>query len=218
VVLVKSKAARTAYRAVAGAVGVFTVGIQYWFFVRGLSGAALVADTVKFFSYFTILTNILGTAALLLPLVAPESALARFLKRPSVRTAIAGYIIIVGVVYYLLLRNLGDAAGWPLFFERVLHYVTPPLFVLDWLLFVPKGEVAWRNGVGSLSFPALYAVWTLVHGALTGWYPYPFVDVTDLGYARVLANIAGLVLAFLLLDLALVGIDRRLGHKRHNAA
>jgi hypothetical protein len=209
---------RTAYRALAGAVGAFSVGIQYWLFVRGLGGAALVADTVKFFSYFTILTNILAGAALLLPLAAPESALARFLMRPSVRTAIAGYIIIVGVVYYLLLRNLGDAEGWPLFFERVLHYVTPPLFVLDWLLFVPKGTVGWRNGAACLGFPALYAVWTLTFGALTGWYPYPFVDVADLGYLRVVANIAGLVIAFLLLDLALVGIDRLLGHKRHNAA
>jgi hypothetical protein len=31
-------------------------------------------------------------------------------------------------------------------------------------------------------------------------------------------NIAGLVIAFLVLDLALVGIGRLLGHKRHNAA
>jgi hypothetical protein len=218
VALVEWRAVRLAYRALAGAVCAFSVGIQYWFFVRGLSGAALVADTVKFLSYFTILTNILAAAALLLPLAAPQSSPARFLSRPSVRTAIAGYIIVVGVVYYLLLRNLGDAEGWPLFFERGLHYLTPPLFVLDWLLFVPKGRVVWWNGVACLGFPALYAVWTLVNGALTGWYPYPFMDVGDLGYPSVLANIAGLVVAFLLLDLALVGIDRWLGHKRHNAA
>jgi hypothetical protein len=38
-----------------------------------------------------------------------------------VRTALTGYIIIVGVVYFLLLRNLGDRQGWALFFEHVLH-------------------------------------------------------------------------------------------------
>jgi hypothetical protein len=206
------------YRTIAGAIGLFAVGFQYWSIVLQRSDGAVFTPTVHFFSFFTILTNILAAAALLLPLAAPGPALARFLMRPSVRTAIAGYIIIVGVVYHLLLRDIGHEQGWTLFFERVLHYVMPPLFVLDWLLFVPKGGLAWRNGVASLGFPALYAVWTLAYGALTGWYPYPFVDVADLGYARVLVNIAGLVIAFLVLDLALVGIDRLLGHKRHNAA
>ncbi len=88
----------------------------------------------------------------------------------------------VGTVYYALLRNVGHAQGWALFFEHVLHYVTPPLFVLDWLLFVPKGEVAWRNGIACLGFPAAYVGWTLAHGAVSGWYPYPFVDVPALGY------------------------------------
>ena len=75
--------------------------------------------------------------------------------------------------------------GWQLFFERVLHYVTPPLFVLDWLLFVPKGERRLEDRLRlALGFPPLYAVWTLVHGALTGWYPYPFLDVAELGYPQ----------------------------------
>jgi len=85
--------------------------------------------------------------------------------------------------------------------------------VLDWLLFVPKGEVAWRNGIASLGFPAVYAAWTLGHGALSGWYPYPFLDVPDLGYPRTLLNIAGLVLAFLALELLLVGIGRLINRR-----
>ena len=51
-------------------------------------------------------------------------------------------------------------------------------------------------------------MWTLLHGAVSGWYPYPFLDVSELGYPRTLLNIAGLVLAFLVLELALVGIGR----------
>lgn len=42
----------------------------------------------------------------------------------------------------------------------------------------------------------------MVHGAATGWYTYPFLDVADLGYPRVLANIVGLVLVFLILELS----------------
>ncbi len=200
--------ARTLYRAVAGVIVLGVVVIQYGLVTRDESGAALLTTTIHFFSFFTILSNILAGAALLAPVVAPTARAGRFFERPSVRTAITGYIIIVGVVYYLLLRNISHATGAQLLFERALHYVTPPLFVLDWLLFVAKGGVDWRVGFASLEFPAAYAGWTLIHGALTGWYPYPFLDVGELGYPRTLLNIAGLVAAFLVLELALVGIGR----------
>jgi hypothetical protein len=135
-----------------------------------------------------------------------------------VRTAITGYIVIVGTVYFALLRNLDHATGLRLLFEYVLHYVTPPLFVLDWLLFVPKGEIGWRNGVDSLAFPLVYLGWTLAHGAYGGWYPYPFLDVLELGYGRVLLNTAGLILAFLALELLLVAIDRMIRQNRSKTA
>lgn len=199
---------KTIYRAAAGAFIVFSVGMQYWLLMSGKSGEALATSTINFFSFFTILTNVLAAVALLLPLLAPNSAAGRFLDRASVRTVITGYIIMVGAIYHLLLRNLSQRQGWSMFFEYMLHYVTPPLFVLDWLLFVPKREVAWRVGFAALGFPLAYTVWTLAHGAASGWYPYPFLDVADLGYPRVLANIVGLVLVFLMLELALVGFGR----------
>ncbi len=201
---------RSLYRVIAGAIALTSVGAQYWLVVLDGSAAALVPRTMHFFSYFTILTNILAAAALLAPVIAPGSRAGRYLDRPTVRTAIAGYIIVVGTVYYALLRNIGHAEGWTLFFEHVLHYVTPPLFVADWLLFVPKGGVPWRTGFACLGFPAVYGTWTLGHGALSGWYPYPFLDVPDLGYPRALLNMAGLVVAFLALELILVAVGRAL--------
>src|SRR5262249_9151485 len=146
-----------------------------------------------------------------------NSSAARFFERSDVRTAITGYIIVVGVVYWALLGDLSKAHGARLFFEWVLHYVTPPLFVLDWLLFVPKDRLPLSLGVRSLGFPAAYAVWTLLHGAVTGWYPYPFLDVAALGYPRALLNILGLVVAFLLLEFGLVGLGRVVGGRKASA-
>jgi hypothetical protein len=203
---------KTLYRLAAGAFTALCVGMQYWFSVLDRPDAIFLRSSIRFFSFFTILSNVLAAVALLLPLLAPDTRLGRFLDRPGVRTAITGYIIMVGVVYYVLLRNLSERAGWPLFFEHMLHYVTPPLFVLDWLLFVDKRELDWRPGLGALVFPALYIAWTLVHGAVSGWYPYPFIDVPDLGYPRALTNMAGLVLAFLGLEIALVGVGRLIGN------
>jgi hypothetical protein len=138
---------KTLYRSIAGVIGLVAVAIQYWLVTQGPGGA----PSVHFFSFFTILTNLLAAAAMLLPVVAPSSSAGRFLDRPSVRTAITGYIVIVGTVYFALLRNLDHATGLRLLFEYVLHYVTPPLFVLDWLLFVPKGEIA--GGTASTRSP-----------------------------------------------------------------
>jgi len=199
---------RAVFRSIAGAIGLFAVGFQYWSIVLQRSDGAVITPTVHFFSFFTILTNTLAALALLLPVLVPAWRAALFLDRPAVRTAIAGYIIMVGTVYYLLLRNLGHELGWTLVFEHVLHYVTPPLFVLDWLLFVTKRAVPWKTGFTALRFPLVYVVWILAYGALSGWYPYPFVDVPELGYPRALLNIAGLVAAFLVLELALVGVGR----------
>ena len=207
---------KATYRAAAGAFIAFAVGMQYWLLVRDETAAEMAASSVKFFSFFTILTNILAAATLLVPLIAPQSSVGRFLARPSVRTAVTGYIIIVGVVYYLLLAGLSQRQGWPMFYEYMLHYVTPPLFVLDWLLFVPKQNLNWRVGLSAMGFPLAYLVWTLAHGAVSGWYPYPFVDVAELGYPRALANIAGLVLVFLGLEVTLVGIGHAL--ERHGAS
>jgi len=205
------------YRTFAGVLGLVAVAAQYWMVTQGKGGAALPTSSLHFFSFFTILTNLLVAAAMLAPVVAPDSGLGRFLDRPSVRTAIVGYIVIVGAVYYALLRKLDNASGLHLYFEYVLHYVTPPLFVLDWLLFVPRGEVGWRNGIDSLAYPLVYLAWTLAHGAFTGWYPYPFIDVVKLGYGRVLLNVAGLILAFLALELVLVALDRLIRQYQNKA-
>ena len=64
-----------------------------------------------------------------------------------------------------------------------------------------------------MCFPLAYLAWTLLHGAVSGWYPYPFLDVSELGYPRALLNIVGLVVVFLALEMALVGIGRVLGRR-----
>ena len=72
---------QTIYRAAAGAFIAFCVAMQYWLLVRGDTFAGMAASSLKFFSFFTILTNILAAAALLLPLIAPRSAAGQYLAR-----------------------------------------------------------------------------------------------------------------------------------------
>jgi hypothetical protein len=202
---------QTFFRVIAAGIGFFALGLQYYIVAAGPEAPDPVTWTINFFSFFTILTNCLAAVAMIVPVVAPGTAVGRFFDRPSARTAIAAYILIVGVVYHLVLRNIWDPQGWALVADVLLHYVTPALFLLDWLLFVPKGRVPWRTIFSALAFPLAYIGWTLLHGAQTGWYPYPFVNVTELGLEKVLMNSAGLFGAFFAVTLLLTGINRLLG-------
>jgi hypothetical protein len=58
--------------------------------------------------------------------------------------------------------------------------------------------------------PLAYFPYALARGALDGRYPYPFIDVGTLGWARVLGNAAAIAAAFLIAGYALVWLDRRL--------
>ena len=199
---------QTGYRVVVSALGWFAIILQYWLIASTRSGPDLVAWTVNYFSFFTTIGNILVALAMTLPWLASRSRLAQWLLRPSVRTVIVAYIIVVGLVYHLMLRNLYNPQGWRLACVIILHYVIPPLFIIDWLAFVQKRDLSWKILFGALALPVLYVAWTLGHGAVTGFYPYPFINVARFGYAQVLMTIGAMIAAFVCLILALVGIGR----------
>jgi hypothetical protein len=93
----------------------------------------------------------------------------------------------------------------------LLHYVVPPAYVGFWLLFVPKGQLKPHHIAAWLIFPVAYVAYSLVRGAVTGWYPYPFLDVAAVGYASVLSTVALMILGFSLVAALLVAIDWLMG-------
>jgi hypothetical protein len=210
---------KTVFRAIAAAIGFIALGLQWWLEVGIPKGPGLIGSTVNFFSYFTILANTVAAFALLMPLIAPDSWAGRFLSRPSVRTALAVYLIVVGLTYFLFLRHIGNDQGWERVADQMMHYATPVLFVIDWLAFVPKGRVPLTMIGTSLVIPILYGIWMTVHGALTNWYPYPFFDASKLGYQETSVNMAIFVGVFIGIALTLIVIDRLMGSlQRHDGS
>jgi hypothetical protein len=126
----------------------------------------------------------------------------------SVQASAAVYIAIVGLVYQLLLRHLWNPQGAQWVADVLLHSIIPVGYVVYWWLFAPRDGLSWKNAVGWLVYPGAYLVYTLARGAVSGLYPYPFVDVTALGYRGVLARSAGLMLLFFSVGLLIVAIAR----------
>jgi hypothetical protein len=188
------------------------LGLQLYILIRNaeINGLTRLQATGRFFGYFTILTNLLVAVCFSSILLKPDSSMGRFFSRPSTIAAIALYIFIVGLVYNTILRFIWEPTGLQKWVDEALHVVVPLLFMLYWLLIVPKGFLKWFYPFRWLIYPAIYLVYALLRGALSGFYAYPFINVKELGYNRVLLNSGGLILVFIITGFLFVGIDKLL--------
>lgn len=185
--------------------------LQFYLSVQlaAATGQGLIAGLISFFGFFTVLTNLLVCLAFTLPVIAGRTAVGQFFARPFAVAGVATSIAFVGLSYHLLLRNVWNPQGAQLFANVLLHYVTPALFVLYWLLFWRKGSLRWIDAVAWAIYPMVYFGYALVRGSIIGSYPYGFIDVSVIGVQRTLVNAFGLLCVFMMLGLLTVWIDHR---------
>ncbi|MBC7866034.1 MAG: Pr6Pr family membrane protein [Gloeobacteraceae cyanobacterium ES-bin-316] len=172
--------------------------------------ASIPETIVRFFSFFTILTNII-VAVFFTVLYAKrnEKKLPSFLSANN-QTAVAVYILVVGIVYNVVLRFLWAPVGYQRIVDELLHLVIPLLYFFYWLRFVPKNNLQWKYLLRWLVYPITYLVFILIRGAMANpaFYPYPFVDVYKLGYPKVMTNCVFVMLLFLLISIVFIAAGR----------
>jgi len=178
--------------------------------------AAGPATVTGLLPYFTIQSNVA------VGLLAGYAAVRAWRGRPDPPPALTGAVVlcitITGVVYHLVLanpaspfamdqpeRSVVDALG-----NQFLHTVVPLLAVLDWARNSQRGRVRPRHALYWLAFPLTYLAFALLRGLVVRTYPYPFVDAGQLGYDGVAVSAVGFAVAFWLLGLAFVAVDRGL--------
>lgn len=188
----------------------FALGLQLTLSLRLVAeqGGTPLGGLVIYLGYFTVLTNLLVALSLSLALLRPASRIGRWCRRPQVASAVAVSIALVGLAYHLLLRQVWDPQGLQKLADIALHYAVPLLTVLHWWLAVPPTRMAWHAPLAWASWPLAYLGYALLRGLWLGTYPYPFIDVTTLGYPRTLLNALGLLGVFLLVGLAFVAVAR----------
>src|SRR5262245_27230776 len=151
-----------------------------------------VLDVVNFFSYFTIQSNLIGIAVLLV--MAIQSSRHRPPALEGLRGAATVYLTVTFVVVIALLQNV-DVGLQLVWVDIVLHKVTPVVIVADWLLDPPLIPISWRRALTWLAYPLVWLGYTLIRGAIVGWYPYPFLDPAKGGYSQVAVTSAVIVVA-----------------------
>ena len=83
------------------------------------------------------------------------------------------------------------------------------MIVLDWLLSPGRPALPWTALRIALVFPVAWLVYTLLRGAATEIYPYPFLDPATAGWGRVVAYIVALSAVIVGLVAAAIVLSRR---------
>ncbi|KRA66145.1 hypothetical protein ASD79_02365 [Caulobacter sp. Root655] len=183
------------------------VVLQLWLMIHGKAGPELGQAVVRFFSFFTILSNLAVGVLLSASVLAAATPLGRWAARAGTRVAVAVYIAVTAAIYHTLLAGLWNPQGAQLVADTLLHSVTPALYLLDFLIAPPREAARWSTAWKALVFPAVYGAWSLLHGAFSGFYPYPFLDVAKHGYGAVLVNMLAMAAGFYVVTLVMTGLQ-----------
>lgn len=170
--------------------------------------------TIRFFSFFTILTNTLVTGYFF---YISGKALRRKTPGPyhfGTLTAITVYITIVGLVYQMLLRHTWQPTGLQKVVDEMLHSLNPALVIIYWLLNRKAGPLKYNRIGPWLIYPLVYLAYVLIRGHFSGFYPYPFLDVAGIGMPRVVVNCAGMTVLFIIIAMLFIWASRLPNHKK----
>jgi len=186
---------------------------QGWLSVADMQsqGGTALDGVWRYLGYFTVLTN--SFIALVMVRAALVPGVRTGLNAPRVELMALTSILFVGVVYNTLLASRWDPHGLQKFNDVVLHAVAPLVFAAFWLV-RPHGDLNWRDALFAAIWPAVYSVYGLARGAFDGFYPYFFMDPTQLSVGQLALNMAALILVFVAGAHVAVAFDRGFGRSR----
>jgi hypothetical protein len=193
-------------------------------------GRDLATTIANFFSFFTILSNLIAATVLLWAAIAlwrrGSGAVTDSAPLATALACASTYMIITGIVYNALLRQIVLEQGslpvpWS---NEVLHLIGPLFLLVDVLIGPARRALRWRAVGIVLVFPLAWSAYTLIRGSLvtspvTGdpwWYPYPFLNPHGPGgWPSVIAYVIGISLAFVAVGAFVVWMGRRRNTRRH---
>ncbi len=166
---------------------------------------------LNFFSYFTIQSNIYCAIMLIMgaALIAsnrPYGPWFTFLRGGMVIN-----MAITGLVYALLLQHASDAHAGLQFnwMNFVAHQLGPVFVAVEWVIWAPRYQISWTQSFLWLIYPVVWLIYTFIHAAVTGWYPYPFLDPSLVGRGGVVMYVIGITIGFIIIASIVAWVSRR---------
>jgi len=184
----------------------FGVLLQLWLSIR-LSlgnGKSVAHGLLVYLGYFTVLTNIFVAVITSSRIAGARTGLGSEGMRGCATTA----ILIVGLGYHLLLRDVWSPEGWQWVADIVLHYAVPLAALAYWCLFPPRARLPAAAPLAWSAYPVAYFVYAIARGKIIGSYPYYFIDVNQTGFGQVAINAIALLAAFIVLGYVIAYVAR----------
>ena len=150
------------------------------------------------FCFYTNLSNLLVLVYELALAAVPEGAVRRLLTGSGVALAMTLCIYVTHLIYAFVLlptAHRRDDESWLKgrfsFGNVCVHFITPGLTVLQWLLWQDKAGLTVGHAVWWLVLPLAYFAFAMLRagtgkpiGRTGQLYPYPFLDYPRLGAGR----------------------------------
>ncbi|MET3538081.1 Pr6Pr family membrane protein [Chryseobacterium limigenitum] len=187
-------------------IGWFALIAQYYLHIENRI-SSLLETNFRFFTYFTILVNLIVTIYFTSTAFRKHGIEG---KNSGYLTAITVYITIVGATYQIILRGTWQPTGLQRIVDELLHSVMPVLTIIFWYLFENKARVKYSQISKWAIFPIVYFIVILIRGSFSGFYPYPFVDVTALGLTKVLINSLFIAIFFFIICFLYIRVGKAL--------
>ncbi|WP_350347851.1 Pr6Pr family membrane protein [Agromyces sp. G08B096] len=176
--------------------------------------------TANFFSYFTIQSAFLAVLVLVVGGVFALAAPRDPAWLGIVRTIATVYVVVSGIVFGLIVsqastRDYRIEVPWS---DTLLHFVVPALALVAWTtdsIMAVNPRVPWSTIGWVLAYPTLWLGYTLVRGQDVGWFPYFFLDETQVGgWSGVVLYCLLCLTIFVAVTAGLVALNRRLWARR----
>lgn len=166
--------------------------------------------TGNFFSYFTVQSAMAGVV---LFVIAAVIAFRQPVDPPWLdmfRALVTTYIVVSGIVFLTIViqsstREYTIDVPWS---AQVLHFWIPLFAVVDWIADTGKARLSWKPLPWVIVYPLFWCAFTLVRGAVVGWYPYFFLDPAQVNGVATLVYSSIVVVIMTAIAATLISLTR----------
>jgi len=192
---------KTNYKLCFGVLAVISILINLYMTIT--SGKSIIT----FLSFFTIQSNMLVAFYMLwssyLDLKGKNSK-----YEDLVRGGVTIYISITGFVFFIMLKDIIDPQGIRFYTNIIEHYIIPSSMIVCSVVWGNSKTLKFNYIVYWCIYPFSYFVYTLIRGRFIRVYPYPFIDVSKLGYINALRNSFIVFIVFIIFSAVVILINQ----------
>lgn len=162
----------------------------------------------NYFSYFTVMTNIIIGVFFLYIFINKNKV--NYYKKTVIRHMLLIYIFITALVYMTVLLPLIKFNNfYEIYADMIMHPLAFILYLADYIIDYPKEKLKHGFIIIVVVYPLFYAIYSIIRGIFIKWYPYFFLDPVKLGsYYNLILVILIFFLIFIILGFVIFIINK----------